>query len=344
MVVFGLLQWRAPPILILVCLLVQWQSQLNHRVDRQFLEVFSGHAAITRALRSAGLRGAAIDVVDCPVWDLVTPAAFALALSEIMRCVKGSLVVLAPVCKSYSPTCRFTSGRCCLIPYGYEGLDFVTLGNILGCRTILMCVVASFMGLRWLLEQPSESNLEDLPEFQFLLTIVQVFSGRFYMGIFGANTPKRHVLYSNDEELLNQILAKAGYMSREAQQQCPGATTIKYVDKRGVKRCTGIKQALRDSQHYTREFGEFIADLATTRMSEPLPGPKQPLSLPTGLSDRELFAHYCLPLHHHDLWEKARMMEVVAYLGRSKYLAVPDAWEDVLTEISSSWPSSQPSQ
>ena len=26
-----------------------------------------------------------------------------LALSEIMRCVKGSLVVLAPVCKSYSP-------------------------------------------------------------------------------------------------------------------------------------------------------------------------------------------------------------------------------------------------
>ena len=24
-----------------------------------------------------GLRGAAIDLVDCPVWDLVTPAAFA---------------------------------------------------------------------------------------------------------------------------------------------------------------------------------------------------------------------------------------------------------------------------
>ena len=25
----------------------------------------------------AGLRGAAIDLVDCPVWDLMTPAAFA---------------------------------------------------------------------------------------------------------------------------------------------------------------------------------------------------------------------------------------------------------------------------
>ena len=86
----------------------------------------------------------------------------------------------------------------------------------------------------------------------------EVFSGRFYMGIFAANTPKRHVLYSNDEELLNQILAKAGYMSREAQQQCPGATTIKYVDKRGVKRCTGIKQALRDSQRLVVDMAIFI--------------------------------------------------------------------------------------
>jgi len=38
------------------------------------------------------------------------------------------------------------------------------------------------MGLRWLLEQPSESNLEDLPEFQFLLTIVQAALLKFAFG------------------------------------------------------------------------------------------------------------------------------------------------------------------
>ena len=127
-----------------------------------------------------------------------------------MRCTKGSLLVLAPVCTSFSsmfldcvfvcktgcwsisktcwfeltftkmrqsknalkPRCRFTAGRCCFIPYGHEGLDFVARGNVLATRTILMCIVASFMELNWILEQPSESNMEELPEFQFLLSII----------------------------------------------------------------------------------------------------------------------------------------------------------------------------
>ena len=33
MVVYGLLRWRAPAVLILVCLLVQWQGQLNHTIE-----------------------------------------------------------------------------------------------------------------------------------------------------------------------------------------------------------------------------------------------------------------------------------------------------------------------
>ena len=72
------------------------------------------------------------------------------------------------------PRCRFTAGRCCFIPYGHEGLDFVVCGDILAVRTVLMCIVASFMELIWILEQPSESDMEDLPEFQFLLSIIPV--------------------------------------------------------------------------------------------------------------------------------------------------------------------------
>ena len=122
-----------------------------------------------------------------------------------MRVKPGSLVVFAPVCKSYSSMrlgtmktqsflftqmswygngtmqvlvrkrvrSRYTSGRCIFIPYGNEGLDFVAVGNCLGLRTILLCIVASFLGLRWLLEQPSRSTMEELPEFQYLLKVVQ---------------------------------------------------------------------------------------------------------------------------------------------------------------------------
>ena len=69
------------------------------------------------------------------------------------------------------------------------------------------------------------------------------------MGRFGGETPKRHRLWSNDQLLLEGISCKAGYMFRAEQSQCPGQTTKKYVDRNGVKRHVGIKEALRNSQH-----------------------------------------------------------------------------------------------
>ena len=77
---------------------------------------------------------------------------------------------------------------------------------------------------------------------------LQVFCGSFYMGKFNAETPKRHKLWSNDRALLEGVVQKAGYMPREEQNKCPGQTTKKYVDRKGVKRHVGIKDALRNSQ------------------------------------------------------------------------------------------------
>lgn len=72
------------------------------------------------------------------------------------------------------PRTRHTAGRCVFVPYGYEGSEFVSQGNVLAVRAILLCVLASFLGLRWLLEQPSGSSFEDLPEFQLLLRVAEV--------------------------------------------------------------------------------------------------------------------------------------------------------------------------
>jgi len=69
------------------------------------------------------------------------------------------------------------------------------------------------------------------------------------MGNFGAATPKRHRLWSNDEDLLNKIASRAGYMSRQQQGSFTTKTTRKYVDRRGVKRCVGIKKVLKESQN-----------------------------------------------------------------------------------------------
>ena len=70
----------------------------------------------------------------------------------------------------------------------------------------------------------------------------------FYMGKFNGETPKRHRVWSNDHMFLSEIVNRAGYMSRQEQQACHVKTTRKYIDKKGVSRCMGIKDVLKKSQ------------------------------------------------------------------------------------------------
>lgn len=69
------------------------------------------------------------------------------------------------------------------------------------------------------------------------------------MGKFNGSTPKPHRAWSNDEKFLSRLVERAGSMTREEQSRCPGKTTRKYVDKNGIKRHVGLKDALKDSQH-----------------------------------------------------------------------------------------------
>ncbi|CAL1150914.1 unnamed protein product [Cladocopium goreaui] len=225
---------------------------------RDFCEVFSGKGEITRALRAANLKGCAIDIDDNPrAFDLTTPSGFAplgllnylwLTLNEVLRCKPGSLLVLAPVCTSMSAMSRHTSGRSYLKPYGNTNYEFVELGNTLACRCILLILVAHWRGLRWLLEQPDGSFLQYLPRFQWLLQVIKVYVAYFYMGKFNGETPKRHRVWSNDHMFLSEIVNRAGYMSRQEQQACHVKTARKYIDKKGVSRCVGIKDVLKKSQ------------------------------------------------------------------------------------------------
>lgn len=76
----------------------------------------------------------------------------------------------------------------------------------------------------------------------------QVFTGHMYMGVFDpSKSPKPHVLYSNDEKMLQQICCRAGYMSRQDQAACPMKTTKRYIDGSGKRRCVGIKSNLKES-------------------------------------------------------------------------------------------------
>ena len=69
------------------------------------------------------------------------------------------------------------------------------------------------------------------------------------MGAFNGQTPKRHRLWSNDENLLRIIVAKGGTLSRKAMKSLPGERLVKtYFDKSGKRRHVGIPERLKQSQ------------------------------------------------------------------------------------------------
>ena len=80
------------------------------------------------------------------------------------------------LCKFCRPLrCRFTSGRTYLTPWGNTGYTFVRVGNMLSSRSVLLILLASICNLKWVLEQPRSSFLEDLPRFQWLWGVVKAW-------------------------------------------------------------------------------------------------------------------------------------------------------------------------
>lgn len=94
----------------------------------------------------------------------------------------------------------------------------------------------------------------------------KAWSGRFWMGQFNSASPKPHIIYSNDEAIIQQILDRAGYMSRQDQQRCPSRTSRTYYDKLGVKRAVGLKKEMRESQYLALVGVFFSSEL----VSDPL--------------------------------------------------------------------------
>ena len=68
------------------------------------------------------------------------------------------------------------------------------------------------------------------------------------MGNFSGATPKPHMIFSQDRQLVDSIMTRAGYMSKNMQSSFKKSLVTKYIDKNGVARRTGKRQELKESQ------------------------------------------------------------------------------------------------
>ncbi|CAK8989880.1 unnamed protein product [Durusdinium trenchii] len=147
--------------------------------------------------------------------------------------------------------------------------------------------------LRWLLEQPLGTIVNAMPGVQRLWEYVQAYKTTFWMGNFGHSSCKSHMVWSNDEGMLNQLVEAAGYMSAADKAQKTTKLVRTYIDCNGKRRCTGLKKELKESQRYPDDFGTWLATLVKHRSSAQLPPPKKTIELDGDFSDAEHFLDKC---------------------------------------------------
>ena len=70
----------------------------------------------------------------------------------------------------------------------------------------------------------------------------------WYMGKFQGPSPKRHVGWSNDEQFMQQIVTRGGYLSIPERQALGESKLVRKDVKNGKKTFSGNKTALRASQ------------------------------------------------------------------------------------------------
>ena len=97
---------------------------------------------------------------------------------------------------SSMPRNRGTSRRTRLRPCGEERHKSVREGNWIACRTLILCYIAAALQLWWVVEQPVNSFMEELPAWKFFVKQVKTYRYSLNMEDYGGPTKKPTWLYS----------------------------------------------------------------------------------------------------------------------------------------------------
>ena len=167
-----------------------------------------------------------------------------LAIYTVLRMRAQGVVLLAPVCSSWSSMSRASSGRRWWNPDGFTGVTWVRDANVMVSRVTLLLWLCHALGLTFVLEQPSGSMMAANARFeQLCLDQIVIYRITFWMAHYGARSPKRTIVWSNSYHIRQLCL---GVLTK-AMRQGMGLTTLART-RNG--RYTGVKRALRQSQSH----------------------------------------------------------------------------------------------
>ena len=221
-------------------------------------ETFSGQAEVTKAMRRRRLRAVTFEKKDhsSDQCDLLSVIGYLHALNCATALVDGSVSMNAPVCSSWGWVNRGTSCRTGGDPLG--GLcRGVREANCMVSRLVLLLFIYEARGAWWLLEQPVGSLMIHHPRLQeFLQRGFSVWRTTVRMGCFGGDSAKPLWIYSNRPWVRELSMYTTQWSSSGTE-----SLVYTYVDSDGNRRVNGKKEAMRESQAYTRAFGDAVADV-----------------------------------------------------------------------------------
>jgi hypothetical protein len=260
-VVYALRQVGAP--LVLVQLVFSVMSMPGVDLDRRFewVEYFAGGKAVALGLAAAGRAAAAFEILDDARMDYNSGIGFIVAVVLTLKLRLGGGSNLAPVCSTWVPMNKYSSGRSGGRPLGDHWHACVASANKMVTRVVLHCLLLSALGMFWVVEQPRQSSLMLHPRWQWLMSIMVVYEYAFNMEDYGSPTRKRTIIYSNKPWVadISKFL-----VSRVSQK----STLVREWKVAGKRKYEGNKGSLKSSQEYPKGFGKALAAVMGERAGE----------------------------------------------------------------------------
>lgn len=116
-----------------------------------------------------GFSALTYDVVDCTMENILTSEGLALLVRQICRVRACGIVLMAPVCSSWSWMSRFSTQRSIIEPLGNDTSESVAAGNLMVSRMVLLMSLIVARGSIFIIEQPQGSIMLQHPRFQHFI-------------------------------------------------------------------------------------------------------------------------------------------------------------------------------
>lgn len=241
------------------------QKQLPFTEPLDHLEAFAGEQSVTLGEIEESRKAVGLDIRMSPDLDILSSTGFLQHIYQLCRVKPGSGFLGAPVCSTFVVVNRGTSRRTRLRPCGEERHQSVREGNWIACRTLILCYIAAALQLWWVVEQPVNSFMQELPAWKFFMKQVKTYRYSLNMEDYGGPTKKPTWLYSGRKEIEDLPLYKP--LPHQLPKRESKEMVTYYEDSNGVARFAGGKD-LKSSQSYPRQFGRALARLRSQYQEE----------------------------------------------------------------------------